>query len=508
NPPSNNVPVVSSLARPPQKCFSLLDTTPPLDYAYDLVRVIELNTSPEDAQSKWSTRANSFSGNSLTRWLQYGLRLSVLNKLPVQELAVYLNDNDYLNERIRVFIKAKRWDALEISSEIYERTVKYVLDSGEDFGNSRIRKNPYSLELFTSLINRSKYTSPSHRSSSGKLSDSWLHSGWGRSKTENEAFPQPGYLLSNKCDKFSALAEELAELTVSEWTHELAPWERLTQAIQQEFGDVWALKLFAVNAAATLKLKEPISKEYNALFDSDKSLCQRVRYATEHNSSVAWWNKQLEFINSQEETMLFLLVLFTWATPAVVKSLLNDLDPLLVGLPDKEWYKLFDAIQANMWKGPGQRNKPKSQELVNALPENISERTVLCVAVRLETDAEHELYRTRLLNYTGYDPKVLDVCQWFATRTLFSRTDDPDTYLSLIQRGYKQDIVQDEYWSNQLATGFRFTLDLNVAKTIAARPEDFPSFLLMAAEQICHTDTASKIVPVGTIARDEDWAFA
>jgi hypothetical protein len=489
-----------------EQCFALLGTYPPLDYANDLIRVIDTNASGQEALTSWSLNTDSQIGKKLTDWLQYGLYLGILAKLPVGSLISYLEDDTQIEARIHLYIKAKRWDALESSEKTYKQTVHYVLTSGENFGVIRMRKHPSSLERFIILMNPNRYTRIPSRSSTDKLDEVWLRSGIGRGKAENEAPPQLTYPIAVKCDKISDLAEALAQLSVPEWQHTLVPLAELTEAIWQEFGNVWMVNRFAL-AGAELQLSKTLIKE-NELFDSCKSICQRVRYATEHRGGVVWWNKQLDAVKSHEDTMLFLVVLFTWATPAVVKSVLPNLTRLVDSLLTEEWYKLFDTIRANKWDGPGKRNNTKSQELVDALPESASERTVLCVGVRLSTEAESTLYQARLLNYSGHDHKILAVCQWFAGYSLFTKASNPSPYLSLMKRGYHQGVEQSEYWNNQSMRGSSLSLDLHVARIIAAHPEEYPTFLLKAAEQVCQADTASKVIPVGIVARDEKWAFA
>lgn len=285
----------------------------------------------------------------------------------------------------------------------------------------------------------------------------------------------------------------------------LGPLEKLTRAILKEFGNVWLVNLFALNAGA-LSLSDLIITE-NELFDPYTSICRRVRYAVEHRGGVIWWNKQLDSIETKGDTMLFLLVLFIWATPAVVKSVLPRLASLIDSLPTEEWYKLFDAIETNKWKGP-QRNKTKSQELLDILPKEVSDRIVLCVGARLSMNAQHALYRVRLLNYSGQDRKILAVCQWFAGHALFSKPSDPNPYLSLLKRGYQQGVEQIDPRLGKAMSGWTPPLDLSVAEAIAAHPDEYPSFLLKTAEQVCQFHTASEVIPVGIVAQNEKCAFA
>lgn len=489
-----------------EQCFSILGTHPPIDYANDLIRVIAANTSAEETLTKWTTYVDTSPNHQLTDWLLYGLHLGVLARLPVSDLTRYLADDTHLAERTRLLIRAKRWDALESTERIYEQAVHEALTSGENFGATRIRKNPSSLERFISLLNHNKYFGYHYHNQTEKLEEVWLRSGAGRGKTENVAPPHPDYPLAAKCDKISALAEKSAELPAFDWHYTLAPLEKLTEAIRTEFGDVWVVNLFALSATSVEVSKFSIKD--NDLFDTSKSICKRLYYAAEHNGSVSWWKKQFELIKSHEDTMLFLLIFFTWATPAVVKILFHALDPLMDGLPTEEWYKLFNIVRLSRHRGPGQRNITRSQELVDALSKTASDRTVLCIGVRLHLDVERALYQARLLNYTGHDRKILAVCQWFAGHSLFSKLSNPNPYLSLIKRGYRQGVDQSEHWNNQTLRSGAPSLNLSVAETIAAHPDEYPSFLLMAAEQVCQAHTASKVVPVGTVARKEEWAFA
>jgi hypothetical protein len=60
-------------------CFSLLGNQPPLDFALDIINLIEANvSSPKDIFDLWYGAVVAQSGESRSKWLEYGLYLRIL----------------------------------------------------------------------------------------------------------------------------------------------------------------------------------------------------------------------------------------------------------------------------------------------------------------------------------------------------------------------------------------------------------------------------------------------
>ncbi len=78
--------------------------------------------------------------------------------------------------------------------------------------------------------------------------------------------------------------------------------------------------------------------------------------------------------------------------------------------------------------------------------------------------------------------------------------------LHIISRSYAKDVVSERYaYQKFIRTVSTNTLPDDIAKEIARKPENYPGFLVAAAEAKCRKLVASKIDKVGEIARRDNW---
>src|SRR5262249_2664051 len=134
---------------------------------------------------------------------------------------------------------------------------------------------------------------------------------------------------------------------------------------------------------------------------------------------------------------------------------------------------------------------------------DLSPRTVVALGTRAKSETEKALYQRYLLDYSGDDPLVWRMCLNVVVSKLREDPDNWPSYLSTISGyGKRSGLVWPPYtdrspgWDN---------LPIDAARKIAEHPEEYPGWLVSLSQAVCRKDIASRIIPVGTIARENEW---
>ncbi|MBM3134780.1 MAG: hypothetical protein FJZ89_05735 [Chloroflexi bacterium] len=141
---------------------------------------------------------------------------------------------------------------------------------------------------------------------------------------------------------------------------------------------------------------------------------------------------------------------------------------------------------------------------VNTFPISLSERAAAALGIRAQADIGQRIYLKYLANYQGNDPVIWEFCQRAATQLLFYDTANWETYLSAIERSYKEGLASEALGLQGYARSSD-TLALPVARAIAEHPDKYPGQLVTIAESVCRSDVAARITPVGLIAQRDGW---
>jgi hypothetical protein len=202
--------------------------------------------------------------------------------------------------------------------------------------------------------------------------------------------------------------------------------------------------------------------------------------------------------------MFFVLLLATWGSPTTVIQLIDLIDDILCNLPTKDWANLHRSIQEALTLTRDQQGSRSINP--RNLPEIRTERTAALLCLRLKDETRKDLFYRYLVNYKGEDPIVLRLCQQTAIDLLSPDLIEWVPILDTISRSYMKNVVSDPYYMHRfIRVAERNLLPGNIAEIIASNPDYYPAFLVKLAEARCRDNVGTNIVPVGEIARKDDW---
>lgn len=77
--------------------------------------------------------------------------------------------------------------------------------------------------------------------------------------------------------------------------------------------------------------------------------------------------------------------------------------------------------------------------------------------------------------------------------------------LDLIARSYAEGVISDRHVFRRFGPRHLKLAPITIAEKIAENANKYPSYLVEYAEAACRESVASRIIPVGKIARQDDW---
>ena len=204
------------------------------------------------------------------------------------------------------------------------------------------------------------------------------------------------------------------------------------------------------------------------------------------------------------DLMFIILVLFTWGSSSTITHLISLINACIDTLSDEEWQRLYSSAVTSY----AYTNAQTSQRLLSFemkfLPESLNARSVTLLGVRAKD--VNELYFKYLEDYSGSDLVVLEFCQTVALNLLSSKKTSWNSALKVIKQSYMKGALSDryafQYFSRRTSEN---SLPDYIAEEISRQPDCYPAFLVLAAEAKCKNIVASKILPVGEIARRDKW---
>ena len=485
-----------------ERCFQVLRTAPADDYSGMLLEVIEANCSREEAWLPWWSETSTLCGKARTRWMRFGLQLGLLPLVSEQQLTELLADSSDEAERLVLVCRSGRTELIEADDTRFHKVVNCILDAGSDCF-FRGRKTTTLTETFARLLSPYIY------------STAFEHIGpWPLSRIFERFFAQPGAIkrsselevlsdseTSSRCRELVDVGAERWEMSVSEWTTELGPWNDLVERGRKLFGERWTFAILA-NIGAGIRAKDKKIEQASELHDPSVPLCERVRYARLRAGVPKWWEAQLQLASDQSGVALALLVLLKWAGPSVFNRLSHLIDEKLMFLDVEWWHKLDDGLRAY---GVRTNRGPIAVDLA-AMPESISERLMVALATRVKKESLVQTFKARLMGYEGDDPPTLALCQRIALSSTQDSQDAWRDWLPIVSRTYAKGIAAEPFMAYRFYQAVRSRLPpADIAEGIVEQCGRYPAELVGWAERACRQRVAEKVVPVGTIAETEDW---
>jgi hypothetical protein len=486
------------------RCFSILQTMPPMDYALEIIELIKANSNAEEIQCLWFSRIPE-TQSERTRWIDYGLRLGLLSQIALADLTNVLSDSPYDAKRLNLVFRARRFDYLE-SNEI---SCKTIIDAilNTQVKAQRQRNAQSIIELFGHALDPHRYSVAFSYRQPIPLMDIWQKNPRVRiAGIQNERMLQAvPYDVLRLCIEITNVAEVESQRTAAEWATELGPWENIVEKSRSLCGDKWALLCLA-NVAAGIKSQKETCVDFHDLLDYSKSLCRRVRYARLRAGNASWWSKQIDSANSPEDIMLITLVLLTWGSSSTLIALARSIENFIDRLTLDNWYLLMESVQRTMSLVHEDLREGLSHFDLSSLPGELSDRTATAFGMRARREEREAFYLKYFQNYCGTDVIILEFCQNEALDHSNFRKPSWNPNLDLIARSYAAGAISDPYVFHRhpLHRNIR-PFPIAAAEKIASNPDKYPNYLVTYAEATCKEMVASKIISVGTIAEKDGW---
>jgi len=483
-----------------KRAFDILASAPPADYGFEIVELLRANViSVDESISAWRERASSVMP---PRWLEYGLRLGVLSRLALSEIADLVERPDCSEESMDLLYRARRLDYLERDERTFELSVAAIL--AREMRPHHQRRMESALDALSHALDLTRYaTAFSDRvpvALSKVLAQQNVpeHLHWGPELATNTEL----YLSHRKCVEVAALAQEESEKTAAEWATEISPWERIVEAGRAEWGDRWAFFSLA-NLAAGIKSSSERCGDSPDLLDRSRSLCRRTRHARLKSGSKLWWKGQFSAARTPEDRMIVSLVAMTWATPETLAAVHESLNDTLVRLDDQQWHQVFTSTRLSISLAHLRKEDVMTSFDAKALTGSLSARTVVALASRAVPETAHQLHQRFFADQVDNDPAILEFVQSEALDVERFGTGDWEPDLQRIQRCYESGAL--EPYRLALRRRRAGIMRLAIAKAIAGEPAMYPSYLVSLADESCTRSVARRAKAVADIAIREGW---
>jgi hypothetical protein len=490
------------------RCFTILQTMPPIDYALEIIELIKANSNADEIRFLWFDRIPE-EKSERTRWIDCSLRLGLLPQLALVDLAKVLSDAPYDAKRLNLLFRARRFDYLEDNEINCKAIIDAILNT--QVNAQRQRSAQSIIELFAHVLDPHRYSVAFSYRQPIPLMDIWQKNPRGIRITgiQNESMMHAApYDVLRFCIEIASVAEVESQRTAAEWASELGPWENIVEKSRSLCGDKWALLCLA-NVAAGIKSQKETCVDFHDLLDHSKSLCRRVRYARLRAGNASWWSKQIDSATSSEDVMLITLVLLTWGSSSTLIALARSIEDFINRLTLDNWYLLMESVQRTMSLVHEDLREGLSHFDLSSLPGELTDRTATAFGMRARREERHAFYLKYFQNYCGTDIITLEFCQIEALDYLNFRKPSWNPNLDLIARSYAAGAISDPYIfhrhpMHRIIRSFPIT----AADKIASNPDKYPNYLVTHAEATCKEIVASRIIPVGTIAEKEGWFAA
>lgn len=484
------------------ECFKELEKIPKFGFALELIGLIKNN--PIEILSKWLFKYTRFKDKNLTTWLEYGYQLGIIYKVDNEILLSIIKEGDIVakRKRIQIIINGNKQDILEIDSEIKEFTFQAIL-------NSKIfllptHKTNYSLTFLSTILHpillKSAMESENKRVT-------FLESIMSLFRIYSDQHQQllKQFEISDKIDSkidfFLKNCESIFDTDVKEWKNSLQHWDKLVENLRLFFGDNLGTYQMATIAAG-IKSKEEIYSEYDCLSDDTKSLCKRIRCARMKSGNVNFWHEQL-----QEETNIFLtlLVLFVWATPKTISSLIGVIWEKVQNLSDDTFQTLSESIPKSL--NQNTYTNPQYNYILELITENdVPDKIKYLLSLRMTEDTKHKFIYDHINTSNFIFEDVQNNNLRYLINLYLKNTKDIDL-LKKIQEIYlySEGFQEEQFRYRRLVYEGMDEIPIDIARKIMMDSKNYPRSIASLAEKTCKLYANTNTIAVGKIALEQNW---
>jgi hypothetical protein len=483
-----------------EECFSILKHNLAPDFAMEIIGLLEANSNRSERKELWEKELKEIEISQLTTWLRYGLYMGTLSELSNEDLAKIVDYNYEVPTTLNLIFSAGHNRFIE-SSEVRCKIIIDNILAGET--KVPINRRDTSIIIrFAQITNPALYASSFDNPRPIQLLTNWKHSILFLDNTSINfgELEEPSNEPLATCSKVINIFESEALRSTSEWATDLLPWESIVEILRNSFGDTW-LSFRLANIAAFIKSTQERCTDFSDLFDIGTSLCRRVRYC--RFASNNWWLKQFGATKTRTDLMFITLVFLTCASKNKLIELIQIIYPRFNEFTDCEWEKIYWTANEALFLTQQNRKRATISNLsISGFSQELSDRAVVAIGLRANAKEIVSLHSKYLKNYDGKDKTVLSFCERVSQLILRNDSSNWEHALNVIQKNYESGNYDDRHYYRY---GRPFSLPLPAAKVIAESPEKYPRYLVVTAERIFRNEAASKIIPVGKLARQEKW---
>lgn len=492
------------------ECFDQLAAIPPIDYAYDLIGLINNNSSSRKTIEIWSSKIKKKEVTDIVAWINFAKLLNIvhlLNEEFLTELYNMLSDENDKHEFIKVAFSANNIKFIFSSINNKDILLNEIFDGSLTISFNNVNKTQIS--YFGALINPVYFVrlldSESNRF---RLIDYRFSNMREEAKKNQESFREEGNFDEEIYDLSTILCNKI-ENTSTNWKTSITPWDEVVEKSRGLFGDKIAISMISIIASG-VKSKSERYDGFEELFNSNLSLCKRARCARLKSGNITFWRDKIEEVN--EENIIFLiLIIFTWSTPRVFDGLHQLIDNTLNNISIKDYNKIYSNFsKISRLSRFSSSNKKTIESLIN--DKQISTRFSLLLYLRFLDDEKHDTFieNIQISDYQNLPIPVVNRKVIISVEKFLTKPDD-STLLFEIKEIYRATKFINKYALRRMSHLPRSReiiptkMPYSVAKDIVANSKEYPRVISTIAEKTCRSIAFQNINHVGTIAENEGW---
>ena len=382
-------------------CKELIRQNGPAERVIEVVRsVLRPNVEPEELYDWWINELRSSDRALARRWCVIGELLQCWSIVDISTVRDLLGREEIPEAGvISALLHANRLDVLEGDEGLFEASVEAVL-AGERVGYS---PSGSLLQHLADSVGISFLVMHGQRAALARRLSQVGYRGEGRDDEEDIKLPSFG--IAERCVKVVQAYKSESQRPLTDWNTTIEPWDRIVQQGISEFGERKRFVELA-NIAAVVQSTEDKCLDSPNLFDIDRPIARRARYARLRAGSPKWWSKQLQSARNSDEVFMALLFFATWAGARTTEVVAESFDELIVNLGTSEWYSLFSSLRRALDVNSARTWLKPIGIQASALPPSLSARTAVILAGRCTPATADELYERYAAGYKGDDLMV------------------------------------------------------------------------------------------------------
>ena len=485
-----------------ERCFEELKEATQNDYVSGLCRVIKSNASKGEKMELWINEWGKLANGARMHWLRCGRFLGVFDDRFLAE-KIWSEVSPDLSGLRQIMIGGGDIH-FEKDEKKFAMAYRIELDSGSADTRWRFGAEESSIlslvgmyfdpKLYTMLLR--DFGGAGHRSLEDVVEG---HFGGGLAAMPAlERFKGLGG-PGEHCRQLLECAREEFKRPCEEWLTRSEPWSRMVEV--GRFGEPasWLVFCFA-NAAVAVVGRSGQGTARLDLFNESAPLFDRIHTAR-RSRSVGWWKECLSARDGLHRKKA-LAVALTWAPPLVLRELQGTLDELLENLERRDWERVFNAVRR-----ANRARRSSAGFKADWLSREASPRLAVACASRAAQPEAQKIYGSHLVDYGGDDRTVATFCQMCAIDETRKNPEAWQQVLRIVRRAYANGAASFPMvlYRRANVSSEENLVPAEVAAQVCAAPQQYPLFMIRAAEARRAAEVRTQVRPVGQVAREKGW---